>query len=418
MTADAAQGPLRILHVFRAPLGGLFRNVIDLTRGQIARGHQVGIFCDSSTGGTRADEVLAELAPQLALGVTRVPMSRYPNLTDLKAQLAFAARRKAMQPDVVHCHGSKGGLYGRLPALLGGGRSYVTAYTPHGGSFNYKPGGREHRIYMSVEALLERATDMFTFESRYIHDCFVRYVGHEPRTDHRIVLNGVADHEFVPISHERASFDLVYLGELRSAKGIDTLIEALALLKAEHSLAPRLLMVGSGPEEQELRASAVAKGVAEQIQWRPPGPIREALAQARIMVVPSRAESLPYVILEAAAAAQPLVSTDVGGIPEIYGPDHAHRLIRPNDPAALAYAIRLALGMSDEDRRAEAQHLAAFVRGRFTLEQMLDGALAAYRAALARRRGANGSDPLSLPPSLAASPAVKPHVSAGEERPR
>lgn len=385
MRASPATGPLRILHVFRAPLGGLFRNVLDLARGQIAAGHQVGIFCDATTGGARAEQVLGALAPSLALGVVRTPMSRYPSLTDLKAQMAFIRHRRAVAPDVVHCHGSKGGLYGRLPALLDGGRTYVTAYTPHGGSFNYKPGGAEHRVYMAVERLLERATDMFTFESRYIHDRFVAYVGHEPSTANRIVLNGVAQDEFVPIDHAEAAFDLVYLGELRSAKGIDTLIAALALLRAEEGLQPKLLMVGSGPDEAILKQLAVESGVADQISWRPPGPIRAALAQGRIMVVPSRAESLPYVILEAAAAAQPLVSTNVGGIPEIYGPDHAHRLIRPDDPRVLKQAINEALAMPESERLAQARDLAAFVRRHFTLEQMIAGAIDAYHAALAAR---------------------------------
>lgn len=76
---------LRILHVFRAPLGGLFRHAIDLARGQAERGHAVGIFCDSTTGGRRADEVFAELSGQLSLGITRVPMSRYPSVTDARA---------------------------------------------------------------------------------------------------------------------------------------------------------------------------------------------------------------------------------------------------------------------------------------------------------------------------------------------
>ncbi len=394
MTAIPAQSPsprLRILHVFRAPLGGLFRNVLDLTHGQLARGHEVGIFCDSSTGGERADRVLAELAPKLALGVRRVPMSRYPSRTDLMAQIAFIRHRKAMQPDVVHCHGSKGGLYGRLPARFDRGRGYVTAYTPHGGSFNYKPGSLEHRIYMGVERWLEPATDMFTFESRYILDRFVAYVGHPPRTDHRVVLNGVADAEFEPIRHgEDTPFDLIYLGELRSAKGIDTLIEALGLLKLKGT-APRLLIVGSGPEEQQLRALAMRHDISEQITWEPPGPIRAALARGRIMVVPSRAESLPYVILEAAAAAQPLVSTNVGGIPEIYGPAHAHRLIEPDSAPELARAIGLALAMPQEALSEQARDLAGFVRMHFTLDQMIEGALAGYYAALAARRGLAGS---------------------------
>ncbi len=382
---DAAQ--LRILHVFRAPLGGLFRHVLDLARGQAERGHAVGIFCDATTGGQRADEVFAALSDQLSLGITRVPMSRYPSLTDARAQLAAIALRRKLAPDVVHCHGSKGGVYGRMPAMVSPGRRYVTAYTPHGGSFNYKPGGTEHKVYMAVERLLERATDMFLFESRFIAGRFEAYIGHEPSTDHRIVLNGVSDPEFEPIDHSDALFDLVYLGELRSAKGIDTLIDALGLLKTRDGLTPRILIVGSGPDEAELRALTIARGVAAQCVFEPPGPIRRALSRAHVMVVPSRAESLPYVVLEAAAAAQPLVATDVGGINEIYGPRHRHRLIPPDDAPILAGAIAKLLAAPEADRAAEAADLAAHVRENFRLAPMIDGVLDAYRDALAKRAG-------------------------------
>ncbi len=379
---------LRILHVFRAPLGGLFRHAIDLARGQAERGHAVGIFCDSTTGGRRADEVFAELSGQLSLGITRVPMSRYPSVTDARAQISAMRLRSKLDPDIVHCHGSKGGVYGRVPALFSPGRRYVTAYTPHGGSFNYKPGGTEHKVYMAVERLLERATDMFLFESRFIAGRFEAYIGHMPTTDHRIVLNGISDPEFEPIDHSEATFDLVYLGELRSAKGIDTLIEALSLLKSRDRITPRMLIVGSGPDEAELRALTVSRGIADQCVFEPPGPIRKALSRAQVMVVPSRAESLPYVVLEAAAAAQPLVSTDVGGINEIYGPRHRHRLIQPNDPLVMADAIGRALAAPEADRHAEASDLAAHVRDTFRLAPMIDGVTAAYRDALARRRGA------------------------------
>jgi glycosyltransferase involved in cell wall biosynthesis len=385
MSSGTDAGRLRILHVFRAPLGGLFRHVIDLARGQVERGNQVGIFCDSSTGGDRANQVFAELSGQLALGVTRIPMSRYPSLTDAKAQFAEIATRRQLKPQIVHAHGSKGGVYARMPALFSPGRDYATAYTPHGGSFNYKPGSTEHRVYMSVERLLERATDMFLFESRFIAGRFEAHVGHMPRTDHRIVLNGVSEAEFEPIDHSEAEFDLVYLGELRSAKGIDTLIEALAQLKKRDALTPRILIVGSGPDEAELRAMTASRGIAGQCVFEPPGPIRRALSRAYVMVVPSRAESLPYVVLEAAAAAQPLIATDVGGINEIYGPAHRQRLIPANDPKVLAGAIRTMLSRSIVERRAEAADLAVHVRRNFRIDAMVDGVDAAYRAALATR---------------------------------
>ena len=109
-------------------------------------------------------------------------------------------------------------------------------------------------------------------------------------------------------------------------------------------------------------------------------PARKAFALGRLMVVPSRAESLPYVILEAAAAAQPLLATRVGGIPEIFGP-RADELVPPADAPALAAAIERELGVPESVRSGKAEALREFVRGRFTLPGMVDGGLAGYAAA-------------------------------------
>ena len=72
-----------------------------------------------------------------------------------------------------------------------------------------------------------------------------------------------------------------------------------------------------------------------------PGPqsARSAFARARCVVVPSRAESFPYIVLEAAAARMPLIATDVGGIPEIVG-EIGMPLIPPGDVEALAGQLR------------------------------------------------------------------------------
>ena len=99
------------------------------------------------------------------------------------------------------------------------------------------------------------------------------------------------------------------------------------------------------------------------------------------------AQGLPYVILEAAAAAQPLIATDVGGIKEIYGPKHAPRLIPPNDPALLARTIQATLATPEAERLAEAADLARHVSQNFCLDAMIEGVLGAYRSALARRGG-------------------------------
>src|SRR3984957_128443 len=83
--ALSSPASLKILHILRAPLGGLFRHVIDLVQGQAQRGHQVGLFIDSTTGGTRAETILAELAPYLALGFERTAIPRELNLRDIYA---------------------------------------------------------------------------------------------------------------------------------------------------------------------------------------------------------------------------------------------------------------------------------------------------------------------------------------------
>jgi glycosyltransferase involved in cell wall biosynthesis len=105
-------------------------------------------------------------------------------------------------------------------------------------------------------------------------------------------------------------------------------------------------------------------------------------------VMPSHAESLPYVILEAAAAAQPLLATRVGGIPEIFGPQ-GDELIAPADAALLAGAISRTLAEPHETRLTKAEALRQFVRSRFSLDTMVDDVLGGYAAARARGAAAH-----------------------------
>lgn len=368
----------RILHVFRAPVGGLFRHVADLARLQSAAGHRVGIVCDATTGGDRAARALADLAPSLALGVRRVPMRRNPHPGDLAALAAVARRAETAGATVLHGHGAKGGLYARLAPVHG--ERVLRAYTPHGGSYNYRPGSLLHRAYMAAERLLALRTDVFLFESAYVAGRHAAFAGGTPALS-RIVLNGLSQAEFEPVETAADPFDLVYVGELREAKGLPFLLHALAQLRAAgHPL--RMLMVGSGPDEAILRATADALGLTGAVAFEPAQPIRPVLARGRIMVVPSLAESLPYVVLEAAAAGQPLVATDVGGIPEIFGA-FSGDLVPPRDAAALARAIARILDDEPAATRARFRALSASVRERFSLERMGADVVAGYAAAAA-----------------------------------
>jgi glycosyltransferase involved in cell wall biosynthesis len=374
-----APDSLKILHILRAPLGGLFRHVVDLVHGQAKRGHRVGLIVDSTTGGARADSALAELAPYLALGCERVAIPRQLAPRDVAALRAVATRIKIVAPDVLHGHGAKGAALARLAPHS---QHAIRVYTPHGGSLVYSPGTLSGTFYRSLEMLLNWRTDLFLFESTYVADLFRAKIG-RPRAMVRIVRNGVSEAEFEPTETAPDATDLVCVGELRPVKAIDVLIEALAILKHSGRRVSATI-AGEGPEGPKLKAQAEMLGVADQVRFIGHCPARKAFAQGRIFVIPSRAESLPYVVLEAGAAGMPIIASEVGGMAEIFGPEARH-LIPPNDVGALVRALKDAL-----DDPTDVQNVARAIRGRvrddFSIGTMVDGGLGAYREAIALKK--------------------------------
>ncbi len=364
-----------ILHVMRSPVGGLFRHVVDLAHEQTARGHRVGIVADATTGGERAERVLTELGSALSLGVTRVAMSRELGPSDWSAGRFVARRIGEMGVDIVHGHGSKGGAYARL---VGGKRLKV--YTPHGGSLHYSRKTAVGFAYLTLEALLARRTDLFLFESRYGLDTFRSKVC-EPRGVTRVVHNGVGHEEFAPVEPAGDATDLLFIGELRLLKGVDVLLEAIALL-AQDGRRVTATLVGAGPDAETFKEQATRLGLADRVRFPGALPARQAFALGRLMVVPSRAESLPYVVLEAGAAGLPQIASAVGGIGEIFG-ENAGRLVPPDDAPALARAIA---GMLDDPAEAAtfAARLQTRIASSFSTAAMAEGVLAAYREALAK----------------------------------
>ncbi|MFC5583743.1 glycosyltransferase family 4 protein [Nitratireductor kimnyeongensis] len=374
---------LRIVHCFRSPVGGIFRHVRDLCDAQRSAGHEVGIICDSTTGGSYEASLIAELEPRLSLGVKRTPMQRHIGLGDLTAARRAYGVVREMRPDVLHGHGAKGGVYARVFGTLMrmSGQRPARIYSPHGGSLHYAAETATGRFFFSIERMMDRLTDHILFVSEYERRTFEQKVG-VPRAPCTLVYNGLTADEFEPVQTLSDAADFLYIGMMRDLKGPDLFIDALAL--TENSLDRKLnaVMVGDGDGLDRYKGQAVQLGFGDRIRFLPARPAREAFSLARMMVVPSRAEAMPYIVLEALAAGRTLIASAVGGIPEILGED-SPALTWP-DAEAIAQKMQMAL--ADEKAFRALMPGTVDLRMRFGADVMAATIEKAYRASLDTKR--------------------------------
>ncbi len=368
---------LRILHCLRAPVGGLFRHVRDLATAQSRIGHLVGVIADSATTDSLTITRLESLKQHLKLGLHLTPMSRSLGWRDLAATRATTAIGRDLKIDIIHGHGAKGGAYGRLAAhrLKGKGHRILSFYTPHGGSLHYAPTTLQGRLYMALERYLAGRTDGLIFESAYSSAIYAANIGFSG-INPRIIPNGLLPEEFGDHQPVATASDVLFIGELRHLKGVDVLLHSMARL--QHSPPVTAAIVGDGPDAARFKALSQSLDLADRVRFLGAMPASQAFPLGRVLAMPSRAESFPYIVLEAAAAGIPLIATNVGGISEIVaGTDTA--LIQTNDPLALRDALWEAL-QDPAARSAKAGRLKASVARRFTVAQMTAEILAYYNS--------------------------------------
>jgi glycosyltransferase involved in cell wall biosynthesis len=371
--------PLRILHATRAPVGGIFRHILDLANGQADRGHHVGIIADSLTGGERAEQAFAEIAPRLKLGVHRLPIRRDPLPTDFLVWARFQRLIRQLKPNVLHGHGAKAGTFIRFKTSS---NDTIRVYTPHGGSLHFPLSTLKGSLYARIERALMDKTDLFLFESAFARDTYQRTIG-TPKGLVRCVFNGVTANEFDAIVKAEDATDVVYVGEFRHIKGADLLIDAVARLRAD-GRPVTLTLAGDGEETANLKAQVQQLGLGDAVRFIGHVKARYGFSKGSLLVVPSRGDSMPYVVIEAAAAGIPMVAANVGGIPEIFGPDHADALFAPGLASAMADAIEGALDNLDA-AQARAKSLRERIFLHFSQKAMVEGVLAGYRDAFANR---------------------------------
>lgn len=368
---------MKIVHFFRSPVGGIFRHVRDLLAEQSAAGHDVGIICDSTTGGEYEDRLFDKIRPELKLGLHRIRMARSISPVDIGTFIQSRKLISSLKPDVVHCHSAKGGLHGRLAAKFAGSKENPirTFYCPHGGSVHYDPKALKSKLFFTAERFLEGYTDSLIFVSEYERNAYHAKIG-KPSCPETVIYNGLSKEEFQPVKPKNDVFDFLYIGMMRDLKGPDVFLDALKIVRNNNETGVTAMFVGDGPDKPKYIEQITNLGLEDCVFVHSAMPAREAFAQAKIVVVPSRAESMPYLILEAVAAQKPVIATRVGGIPEIFS-GREDELVTPGNANALAKKMQETL--NDHTTMKSAVAFAKDLEKRFSLSVMSENVESAYK---------------------------------------
>ncbi len=286
----------------------------------------------------------------------------------------------AQEIDIIHCHDFKANFYG-LMASLGTGIKKVT--TVHGSTKD----SLLLKLYLGFnEYFLIRFFDKIIAVSEHLKD---ELQGNfiSPRKI-AMIPNGVDLNFFdaqmqnktpepdLEVPHGKKVIGII--GRLFPDKGHKDLFNALKLL--QHDFPDLLLLVvGGGPDEEELRLMRTDLGLQDRIIF---AGVRHNMKKVfdaiDIFAMPSIREGLPMALLEAMLAEKPIVATKVGGMAALVGEGKFGRAVNANDPEGLAKEIKFIL-LNPEVANETAKRAASFVRSEFSAETMAQKTEALYR---------------------------------------
>ncbi|MCD2177250.1 glycosyltransferase [Rhizobium sp. C1] len=376
---------LRILQVLEPSGGGSGRHFIDLCAGLAARGHRVTAVYSPLRAEPR---FVAELQALRLEAVHSVAMRRAPHPTDLSA--LFAIRRivrKGGPFDIIHGHSSKAGYLIRLP--MPGLPHIPRIYTPHAfRTMDPTLGLAGKAVFGTVEALLGRAmSDKIICVSKDEHRHALRAL-HLPESRLATVVNGVAtppgdrrDALRRQLGFAADNFVFGFIGRLSLQKAPERLVSAFAAIAAGFPSA-RLLMIGFGELEAATRGQINDLGMSGKIVLTSDITGPEAIQAMDALVMPSRYEAMAYAMLEAAAAAKPMVLTEVGGASTVVEDGANGRLVKNSDETSpLAAAMN---EFADPVRARRYAECAATRADRYSLDVMIDQTMNVYRNVILR----------------------------------
>ncbi len=325
---------MRILHVVApAPAGGLESVVTQLACSQRANGHDVhiaAVVVDVECGAT-----FVERFRQARVAVHSLQVGRRAYLRERAVVRNLCL---SLAPDIVHTHGYRPDVVDAGAARRLGIPTVTTLHGFTGGDF-------KNRLYERLQCLACRRFDAVVTVSPLIAERVIRYG--TPRNRIRVVPNAWRSIQKLSGPEARRKLgvtgDILHLGwvgRLSHEKGTDVLLEAVAQL---HDLPVVLSVIGDGPDRGALVDRARILGLDGRILWHGLIPQAAQLFTAfDVFVLSSRTEGVPMVLFEAIDAAVPVVTTEVGGVPDVVGFEEA-LLVQPDDPVALAQGIRAAL---------------------------------------------------------------------------
>jgi glycosyltransferase involved in cell wall biosynthesis len=275
---------------------------------------------------------------------------------DIKALFQLIKLFKKEKFDIIHAHSTKAGFLVRLAAKITGVK--IIIYTAHGFVFQEPLNILKKLLYFMIEKTAAIFTNMIITVSH--NDAGIARKLCSPNkilTIHNgISLNEYRNEQKDPKITESLGLEpentiIGTVANYYPTKGLKYLFKALAKLPA--GTAYQLLLVGDGPLKKKLTTLAKELNISSKIIFAGRRKdVPQLLKQMDIFVLSSLKEGFPYVILEALAAGLPVVSTKVGGIPEILTPQ-VSELAPPKDPAKLAEALLNMLNNKEKQKTAE-----------------------------------------------------------------
>ncbi|WP_310572426.1 glycosyltransferase [Gemmatimonas sp.] len=242
-----------------------------------------------------------------AAGISHVVVEERSSF-DFNAVRQVAAELERFKPDIVQTHGYKPSAVAFALRRLGRRFRWVAFY--HGSTTE----NLKVRAYHLLDQFLMRTADTVVVMSR-LHAAALNGRGRDIRLIHNAVLFPIEPSR--PASSPDASPRMLVAGRLSSEKGVDVLVDACAILLAKgHRF--HLDIIGDGPDRASLERQAQRLALTPLVTFHghqsDPRPFYRA---ADLLVIPSRSEGLPNVLLEAIAHGLPIVSTRVGAVPEV-----------------------------------------------------------------------------------------------------